>query len=197
VTGATGATGTPGASGGLVAFSTGQILSGATVVSAAPILVGFGNHTVEVIDGSGESTMPPEAAGFAFPVPSAGTISNLQVSADLLVASVSAINVIGLQYDFTVFVSPSVPNDGTDHLTPSYLTTPLTTSVHFGFPNTVITAGTFRSATNINTGSITVNPGDRVGIRVRTLGFTDPSAADITQLSFSATFSYEQSPSIP
>jgi hypothetical protein len=159
--------------------------------------MGFGNHAVEVIDGSGESTMPPEAGGFGFPVPFAGTITNLQVSADLLVASVTAINVIGLQYDFTVYVSSSVPNDGTDHLTPPYVTTPLTTSVHFGFPNTVITAGSFRSATNINTGAIRVNPGDRVGIRVRTLGFTDASAADITQLSFSASFSYEQSAQVP
>jgi hypothetical protein len=196
-TGATGATGLSGANGGLVAFSTGQILSGATVVSAAPVLMGFGNHTVEVIDGTGESTMPPEAGGFAFPVPFAGTIQNLQVSADLLVASVASINVTGLQYDFTVFVSPSVPNDGTDHLSSPYVTTPLTASVRFGFPNTVVTAGTFHTSTNINTGAITVNAGDRVGIRVRTLGSTDSSASDITQLSFSATFSYEQSAPIP
>ena len=54
--------------------------------------MGFGNHTVEVIDGSGESTMPPEAGGFAFPIPFAGTVQNLQISADLLVASVASIN---------------------------------------------------------------------------------------------------------
>jgi hypothetical protein len=39
-----------------------------------------------------------------------------------------------------------------------------------------------------------VNPGDRVGVRVRTLASTDASAADITQLSFSATLSYVPSP---
>jgi hypothetical protein len=192
-TGATGATGLSGANGGLVAFSTGQIISGATVVSAAPVLMGFGNHGVEIIDANGESTMPPDAAGFAFPVPFAGTISNLQVSADLLVASVTSINTLGLQYDFTVFVASSAPNNGVDHLSSPYITTPLTSSVRFGFPNTVVTAGTFHTSTNINTGSLTVNPGDRIGIRVRTLGSTDPSAADITQLSFSASFSYEQS----
>jgi hypothetical protein len=153
--------------------------------------MGFGNHTVETIDGSGESTMPPEAGGFAFPIPFSGTIQNLQVSADLLVASVVSINTLGLEYDFTVFVAPSVPNNGIDHIASSYVTTPLTASVHFGFPNTIVTSGTFRTSTNINPGSLTVNAGDRVGIRVRTLGATDPSAADITQLSFSATLSYD------
>ncbi len=178
----------------MIVFSSGQILSGATVVSAAPILMGFGSSTVEIINGSGESTMPPEAAGFSFPVPFAGTIQNLQVSADLLVASITSINTLGLQYDFTVFVAPSSPNSGIDHLASSYVTTPLTTSVRFGFPSNTITAGTFRAATNINTGSIVVNAGDRVGVRIRTLQSTDASASDITQLSFSATLSYVPSP---
>ncbi|SFM44399.1 hypothetical protein SAMN03159341_1343 [Paenibacillus sp. 1_12] len=191
--GATGAQGAAG-SGGLIPFSTGIIISGATVVSAAPILMGFGNHTVEVIDGSGESTMPPEAGGFAFPIPFAGTVQNLQISADLLVASVVSINTLGLQYDFTVFLAPSVPNNGIDHISSPYVTTPLTSSVRFGFPNNIITAGTFRTATNINVGgSLIVAAGDRINIRVRTLMSTDPSAADITQLSFSASLSYTPS----
>src|SRR5665647_2207052 len=140
----------PAGAGGLIPFSTGIIISGATVVSAAPILMGFGNHTVEVIDGSGESTMPPEAGGFAFPIPFNGTVQNLQISADLLVASVVSINTLGLQYDFTVFRAPSVQNAGIDHLSSAYITTPLTSSVRFGFPNNVITPGTFRTATNRN-----------------------------------------------
>ena len=161
--GATGATGAAGQGGGLIVFSNGIILSGATVVSAAPVLLGFGNHTTEVIDVSGQSTSPPEAGGFSFPVPFSGTIQNLQVSADLLVASVVSINTLGLEYDFEVFVGPSTSNSGVDHLSSSYVTTPLTTSVRFGFPNNFVTAGTFRSATNINTGGITVNAGDRLG----------------------------------
>jgi hypothetical protein len=157
--------------------------------------MGFGNHTVEVVDGSGESTMPPEAGGFSFPIPFAGTVQDLQISADLLVASVVAINTVGLQYDFTVFLAPSVPNNGIDHLSSSYVTTPLTSSLRFGFPNTVITAGTFRTATNINIGGpLLVAAGDRIGIRIRTNPGTDVSAADITQLSFSATLSYTRSP---
>jgi hypothetical protein len=172
-------------------FSTGIILSGPTVVSAQPILMGFGNHTVETINGSGESTMPPEAGGFSFPIPFAGTIQDLQISADLLVASVTSINVVGLQYDFTVFRAPSVPNNGIDHLSSAYVTTPLTSSVRFGFPNNVITAGTFRTATNANLATpLVVAAGDRIGVRIRTSQATDPSAADITQLSFSATLSY-------
>jgi hypothetical protein len=152
--------------------------------------MGLGNSTVAVIDGGGESTMPPEAGGFSFPVHANGTIENLQVSVDLLVASVVSINTVGLQYEFTVFRAPSVPNNGIDHVSSSYVTTPLSTSVRFGFPNNVITAGTFRTATNVNLGSIAVSAGDRIGIRVRTLSATDSSAADITQLSFSASVSY-------
>lgn len=198
-TGATGLAGTtgptgPAGTGGLIPFSTGIILSGAAVVSAAPILMGFGNNTVEVIGGSGESTMPPEAGGFAFPIPFAGTVHNLQISADLLVASVVSINTLGLQYEFTVFRAPSVPNNGIDHSSSSFVTTPLTSSVRFGFPNNIITAGTFRTASNINVGgSLVVAAGDRIGIRVRTIASTDASAADITQLSFSASLNYTPS----
>src|SRR4029079_5501016 len=97
------------------------------------------------------------------------------VSVDLQVASVVAINTLGLQYEFTVFRAPSAPNNGIDHLSSAYVTTPLTTAVRCGFPSTIITAGTFRTATNINLGSIAVSAGDRIGIRVRTLGATDPS----------------------
>jgi len=180
--------------GALIPFSSGVIISGATVVSAAPRLIGFGHNTVEVINGAGESTIPPEAAGFSFPIPHDGVIEDVQVSADLLVASVVSINTLGLQYDFSVFVAPSAPNNGTDHFASAYVTTPLTASLRFGFPNNVITAGTFRSATNRTTGPLVVHAGDRVGIRVRTLQSTDASAADITQLSFSATFTYVRTP---
>src|ERR1700736_3305395 len=62
-TGIAGPTGPTGPGGGLIPFSTGIILSGAAVVSAAPILMGFGDHTVEVIGSNGESTTPPEAGG--------------------------------------------------------------------------------------------------------------------------------------
>ncbi len=183
------------ASSNLVTFSTGSIISGATVVSAAPIMMGFGNWSVEVINGAGESTMPPEAGGFSFPIPASGTIHDLQISADMLVASVVSINTLGLKYDFTVFRSPSVTNDGIDHLSSPYLTTPLTESLRFGSPNSIITPGTFRTATKINIpGSLAVVAGDRIGIRVRTDPSTDPSAADVTQLSFSATFTYTRDP---
>ncbi|NOU66551.1 hypothetical protein GC096_21135 [Paenibacillus sp. LMG 31461] len=192
ITGPTGATGPAGA-GGLIPFSTGIILSGATVVSAAPILMGFGNHTVEVIDGSGESTMPPEAGGFAFPIPFNGTVHNLQISADLLVASVASINVTPLIYDFTVFRAPSAPNNGVSHIASQYLTTPLTSSLSFGGPGNTVIAGTFYAATNINLGTLGVVVGDRIGIRIRTNVASNPSAADITQLSFSASLSYTPS----
>jgi hypothetical protein len=107
---------------------------------------------------------------------------------------VVSINTVGLQYDFEVFRAPSAPNNGIDHVASAYVTTPLSSSVRFGFPNTTVTPGTFRTATNINTGSLVVAAGDRIGVRVRTLPLTDPSAADVTQLSFSATLSYTRGP---
>jgi hypothetical protein len=176
--------------GSLVVFSSGIIRSGPTMVSAAPLLLGFGNSTVEVINGLGEPTSPPEVGGFSFVVPSNGVIQNLQVSSDLLAASTIAINTVGLQYDFTVFRSSSSPNNGIDHDAMPYVTTSLATSLRFGFPSTIISAGSFRSATNINPGVLQVQAGDRIGIRVRTIQSTDPAAADITQLSFSASFTY-------
>jgi len=176
--------------GSLIPFSSGNSLNGASVRSSQPILMGFGNNAVEVINASGESTSPVQAGGYSFVVPFNGVIQNLQVSTDLFVFPFN-INSFGLQYDFTVFVSSSFPNNGIDHPAQPYLTTPLTTSVRFGFPNTSIDpSGSFRSATNINTGSITVNAGDRIGVRVRTNPGTDGSAQEVTQLSFNASLMY-------
>lgn len=180
--------------GTLIAFSSGDILNGATVVSAAPRLIGFGSSTTQTIDGAGESVLPTEMGGYSFVVPFAGTIENLQVSADLVVAAVTSINTLGLRYDFTVFQSPSAPNNGTDHFSSPYVTTPLTASVRFGFPNSMVIPGTFRSATANVAGPLVVNAGDRIGIRVRPLQSTDPSASDITQLSFNATLTYVRTP---
>ena len=188
--GPAGATGATAAGAGRIAFSSGIIRSGATVVSMAPVYLGFGSSTVGVVDSSGESTSPPEAGGFAFPVHSDGTIANLQVSVDLLIASVTSINTVGLEYEFTVFRAPSVANDGIDHLAAPFVTTPLTTSVRFGFPNTLTPPGALRSATSLSLGTISVTAGDRIGVRVRTLGPTDSSATDVTQLSFSASVTY-------
>jgi hypothetical protein len=155
--------------------------------------MGFGNNMVESINGNGESTSSPQAGGFAFPIPFAGTINNLQISCNLFVASVSSINTLGLIYDVTVFKSSSVTNNGIDNVAVPYITTGLTSSLSFGYPNNVIAPGTFRSATNLNTGSLAVNAGDRIGIRVRTRARTDASACDIGQLSFSASLSYTPS----
>lgn len=174
----------------LVPFSTGQILNGATMVSSSPVVMGFGSNTRETVDFAGESTDPPEFAGFSIPIPFDGVIENLQISADLLVASVASINSTGLQYDFTVVRASGASNNGVASNASPYLTTPLSSSLQFGFPFRVETAGTFVTAANFNPTQLAVTAGDRIGIRVRTAPFTDPSASDITQLSFSATFTY-------
>lgn len=185
-TGATGATGQAGSS-GIIPFSTGIILSGPTVVQASPRLMGFGSSTVETIDGSGESTIPTEAGGFAFPIPFSGAVLNLQVSCDL--RAVSTTPVMTGTYIFTVFVSPSSPNNGTNHVASPYVTTAFTSSVTF----TGITGGAtnFQAATNLNVGFLLVTQGDRVGIRIRAAdAATDTFAASITDISFSATLQY-------
>jgi hypothetical protein len=181
-------------SSGIIPFASGIIRNGPTVVSAAPLLIGFGSSTTEVTDMSGESIQPPEVAGFAFVVPYDGTIQDLQVSADLLAASVVAINTIGLVYDFTLLRSPSFPNNGFDHAAAPYVTTPLTSSLSFGFPFSTITAGTFRSASNISPGILFVQAGDRIALRVRTQQVTDPSASDVSQVSFSGSVTYTRTP---
>jgi hypothetical protein len=181
---------------GVIVFSSGAIVSGATVLPTSPRLLGFGSSAAETINGSGESTVPSEAGGFSFPVPFNGTISNLQVSTDLFAVSISLLNATGLRYDFTVFVSPSTPNTGTDHVASSYVTTALTAPTSFGgLAGTTILAATYRSSTNINTGSIAVSAGSRVGVRVRMLSsglaLTDTLiAAQVAQISFAACLRY-------
>jgi hypothetical protein len=178
---------------GLIAFSTGTVIAGPAVNSTNPVLLGFGSHQV-ISDPTGDSITPPQAGGFAFPVPFAGTVGNLQVSADLRTASNVSINTLGLQYIFTVYLASSDPNDGVDHPSSRYEVTPLTASVRFGAPNTTLPPIAFRTATNLSTGSISVNAGDRIGIRVMTLPGTDPSTADVSELALSATLSYLPAP---
>ena len=110
-----------------------------------------------------------------------------------MVASVASINVTPLIYNFQVFVAPSAPNNGISHIASAYVTTPFVSSLSFGGPANILTAGVFYAATNINIGSLVVSVGDRLGVRIRTSVGSDPSAADITQLSFSASLSYTPS----
>ena len=69
--------------------------------------MGFGSHTVDVINGSGDSTSPPEAGGFAFPIGLPGLIRDLQISTVLLVDYVASIHFTSFVYDFQVFLDPS------------------------------------------------------------------------------------------
>jgi hypothetical protein len=182
-------------SGGMIVFSSGVLLAGASV----PRLLGVGNSATETVNGSGESSVPSEPGGYSFPIPFAGTISNLQVSTDLFAITTSLLNTTGLQYDFTVFVSPSATNNGIDHSASAYVTTALTIPTAFGgLAGTTIIGSTYRSCTNLNTGSISVNAGDRVGVRVRMLttgnAVTDGLvASEVGQISFNASLRYIKS----
>ena len=147
---------------------------------------------VETIDGNGQSTLPPQAGGFAFPIPFDGVVFNLQVSCDAFATTAASINTIGLKYVFTVFKESSSNNSGIDQPATGYITTALSSTLTFGYPNTTVTATTYRTATNLNSSTIlNVSAGDRIGIRIQTDATTDASAAEVTSLSFSASLSYK------
>ncbi|ANB50981.1 hypothetical protein [Powai lake megavirus] len=164
--------------------------SGATVVAAAPLLLGFGSSIVQIIDLDGESISPSETGGFSFPIPFNGIIQNLQVSADIFVATTTSINDIPIRYVYTVFRAPSVPNNGLSHVSASYVTTALASTLTFDGPTNPVVADTFYTASNISLGTLPVSVGDRVGVRIRATPGSDPSTADITQSSFNASLSY-------
>jgi hypothetical protein len=171
---------------------------------AAPIMLGFGSSAVMTIgspfDVTGQSTLPPQAGGFAFPVPFTGTIKDFQVSCDLLVAALFGAGAQPLEYIFTVFRQQALAtNDGTGYAvspapstSPVYINTTFTTSVTFAPPTSIPASGEYYSATNLNTGSLVVNAGDRIGIRVSTANAASDSDAitGVTSLSFSASLVY-------
>lgn len=193
-TGATGAAGEAAPTGaGIITFSSGATLTGPQVTSTTPVLLGFGSHMIYP-DPTGDSITPPQAGGFSFPVPFGGTVGTLQVSVDLRTTSETAINTTGLQYEFTVYLASSDPNNGVDHPSSRYEVTPLVAAVRFGAPNTTIGAGFFRTATNLSQNSIPVSAGDRIVLRVMPLPGSDPATADVGDLSFSATLRYTPSP---
>lgn len=189
-TGGRGPQGIPGAN--LIQFSSGLVPVGTTVVSAAPLLLGFGVNAIELINGAGESTSSTQAGGFSFPIPVQGVLSNLEISAEMLTgATVATINTTPMTYVFTVFRATSTPNNGISHVASPYLTTLYTATVTFGGPTNILAPATFYAATNYNGASVLgVNAGDRIGIRVRTLLASDAAAVDVAQLSFSASISY-------
>lgn len=167
------------------------------LISTLPILLGDGEYVFESVDGNFQSTNPVQVGGYSKPIPFDGRLKNLEVSMDILVASLgdgSNLNTLGEQYDFTLLVSRSPPNNGTDHVAFPYLTIPLTASLRFGLAagNANVTAPSFRAASNISLSSYQVYAGDRVGIRVRANPTYDAAAPDVSVLSFQASVAYEK-----
>lgn len=188
----TGASG--GISAGVLQFSSGFIVSGNVVNLGSPMLLGYGFNTSETVNGIGESVVPPQAGGYALPIAFNGVVQNLQISVDLQVSGTGFINTNTLVYVFSVFRSPSIPNNGTAHLAAQYLTTALTATVSFGGPNSPIgplQAGVYYAATNLNLALLNVSAGDRIGVRVRTLdAASDLAGTDIGQVTFNASLEY-------
>ena len=165
--------------------------------STVPILLGDGEYVFENVDANYQSTDPVQVGGYSKPIPFDGRIKNLEVSMDIFVSTLdsdSNLNNLGEQYDFTILVSRSPPNNGTDHPTYPYLTIPLVTSLRFGLAagNPNVTTPSFRAASNINLSSYQVYAGDRVGIRVQANPAYDAAAVDISRLSFQVSLAYER-----
>jgi hypothetical protein len=137
---------------------------------------------------------PTAGNGFSFPLPYNCSISNLQVSADLLAVTPNLINDTGLRYIFEVWYAPfNTLNDGTDQNANTYAYLGYRCDVHFGNDNdiparsTVISPNTYRSCTNKNaTTIVSATIGTRIGIRIFLDENTVGAAAEISNLSFSA-----------
>jgi hypothetical protein len=201
----------------VVPIAVNPLLAPSGLSSAFPLVLGAGSAAfvptaayflspVPLTDPvTGQFTVPAGtmvAAGFSYPIPYRGRLRNLEVSSDILPiplalpeapAVLPSLNTLGLEFDFTVFIANSNPNNGVDHASSPYLLSTLTSSVRFGAPtNTTLVNAVPRTATNLNCGSIIVNPGDRIGVRVRTNSATDASALELAAASFSATLGYER-----
>lgn len=170
------------------------------LTSLFPLVLADGDSAVQLIDGLGQFSIPLgtiQAGAYSAPIPFQGRVKNLEVSVDALVIPElpipSLLNTVGVQFDFTVFVSRSTPNNGIDHASQPYLNSSLTTSVRFGAPaNTTILADASRTASALNQGMLAVYPGDRIGVRVRTAAASDLAVLELLLASFNASLSYER-----
>ena len=180
----------------MVAFSTGPALTGSET-TADSVIMGFGSHLV--LD-DGIAANAAITGGFAFPIGFQGFISGFEVSADLItsLAGVTNINDTGLQYDFTVFRAPSVPNDGFSHISAPYEATGVQGNIFFGgaeIPVAVLLTDTNYTATSLTDPSeiLLVEVGDRIGIVISTPSDVAASA-EVPTISLSSSFFYTPAP---
>jgi hypothetical protein len=158
--------------------------------------MGFGNG-IELVAPLLDVEQSVITSGFAFPVPAAGTISELTVSADVLLSVI--IGIPALTYIFDVMKSTSQPNPNTgfDHDLNLYETTGLSTTVTFGISDAgPLISNSARSASNINPGSISVAAGDRIAIYVHGILPAD-TAVSTAAVSFNASLSYQPTTVVP
>lgn len=173
-----GATGPAGSGGGIIVFSSGATTK-AAVVASPPSVMGFGVlipiTTVDQV----------QFAQCAFPVPSTGTISNLQASVDLHLAPSTGQD--ALTYTFTIYDSPG--GSGWKPASNEYMTTLMTVDLNIPMiGGGQFTGGTYASFTNLTAASpVNVTAGDRLVLVLNSNG-TDPAAID--DISFGATLTY-------
>ncbi|HSW76861.1 MAG TPA: hypothetical protein VLG50_07435 [Candidatus Saccharimonadales bacterium] len=175
-TGATGPTGP--AVGTLIPFSSGYIISPLAISLTSDLVMGFGSSF------SPASTLvATQMGGYSFPIPFDGTITSMEISADLIILLAPQPQTI--TYTFTVYVSSSTNNVGTSFVTNAYALTGLTGTLVF----TMGAAGSY-SASNLIIGALAVSAGDRVGVIVEANNTLLPNI--FGSLAVMASLTYEQ-----
>jgi hypothetical protein len=189
-------------SGGRFPFSTGTIVTSA-VTNAIPLVLGFGNsrvYTIGTPDFTGESTIPQEISQYAIPIPFNGTLHDFEIGGDIFVSA--AMGGTGLVYQLQV-LRGALPASGTGSANDGNAFSigadpPPNYYLLTGFEGTLTYPATFTPpvnlmATNLISGPLIVNAGDRIAVR---LIVQSGSAADIglvTRLGFHASLSYSPS----
>jgi hypothetical protein len=176
----------------LIPFSSGPFTD--LFISPIAKFLGFGN-SLNIIDTSND-IFTVLISGFAFPVPSNGTLTKFEVSADLMSAAdiktaADISNGTFIIIRFLIFISSSSPNalTGFDHPINLYTDSGTEEDISFGF-NSTITANVTYSSSGINDISIPVNAGDRITVFVVGMLDNPPDVLPEITVSVNACLSY-------
>ena len=151
--------------GSLIPFSSG-IIANSSVTTSPPVVMGFGSNTVVTTISS-----PIMFGQYAFSVPLAGFLSNLQASVDAHFAPNTAQDL--LTYTFTILDSPCT---GLTAPTNTYAPTLLSADATFPAVTTITyPAGQYVSTSGNNTSSIPVAQGDRIVLQITSNQGTPPA----------------------
>jgi hypothetical protein len=173
----------------LIPFSSGIVVP-ASITTTSPIVLGFGSNQVIAapgLAGPPATTSDLMATQFAFSIPAAGTLQNLQVSVDTHFAPTTG--QASLTYTFTLYVSSSTNGSPGPDLINAYVTTGLSASATFpASTTTTFPTGAYLTASGNGIGPVSVSTADRIVLYIVSNQATTPPAID--QIAFSASVSY-------